>query len=138
MKKHDLKELKTLIELVNSFREDMFLIFNGKITNNQYQIKVKEHLHSTDYIDILVDKTKYDMLYNLIKKNIITLEIHCKKCGSQHFIYVDLFKYAKWKEGEGLIQDMLPDLTPSQRELILSGLCNDCFNEMFSETKHIV
>jgi hypothetical protein len=31
-------------------------------------------------------------------------------------------RYRTWKRGAGVIQDLLPDLTPNQREVILTGL----------------
>ena len=31
-------------------------------------------------------------------------------------------RYSKWRRGEGLIQEMLPELSVDDRELLLSGL----------------
>ena len=31
-------------------------------------------------------------------------------------------RYLTWRSGKGLIQHALPDLTPSQREILMSGL----------------
>ena len=35
-----------------------------------------------------------------------------------------------WEDGE-LIQDALPNLTADQRELLISGTCDDCWKTMF-------
>src|SRR5215469_3781301 len=31
-------------------------------------------------------------------------------------------RFLKWQNGDGMIQNMLPDLTASQREILISGL----------------
>ncbi len=36
----------------------------------------------------------------------------------------------RWKAGE-LIQRVMPELTPDQRELLISQTCGDCFDDMF-------
>lgn len=30
-------------------------------------------------------------------------------------------RYKRWRAGEGMIQDMFPDLTPTEREVLLNG-----------------
>lgn len=37
----------------------------------------------------------------------------------------------KWLRAEGLIQDLLPTLTEGQRETLLSGLHEPCFDKAF-------
>jgi hypothetical protein len=37
-------------------------------------------------------------------------------------------RYHLWRNSGGLIQDRLPDLTPDQREQLMSGLLNDDFH----------
>jgi hypothetical protein len=45
-------------------------------------------------------------------------------------------RYEAWRAGKGLIQEMLPDLTPDEREVLLTGIGNDDFHEMFGEDDH--
>ena len=59
----------------------------------------------------------------------LKLSIPCRLCGEVHTFEVNEEKYREWLKGKGLIQNMLPDLTPEQRELLLTGLCNDCFKQ---------
>jgi len=40
--------------------------------------------------------------------------------------------YIDWKEGK-LIQDAMPYLTPEEREMLISGICGECFNYLFGE-----
>ena len=39
--------------------------------------------------------------------------------------------YLAFKHGTGNIQDMLPDLSDTEREMLLTGICGDCWNGMF-------
>ena len=36
-------------------------------------------------------------------------------------------------KNDALIQNAFPELPPEERELLISGICNDCWNEMFSD-----
>jgi hypothetical protein len=38
---------------------------------------------------------------------------------------------ADWKMGSGLIQDLMPYLSEGERELLISGFCGSCFNQIF-------
>ena len=42
--------------------------------------------------------------------------------------------YQSWQNGK-LIQDAMPYLTISQRELLISGICGTCFDKMFGGFK---
>lgn len=58
------------------------------------------------------------------------IEIKCKFCGDIHKIKVYPSHLETWKNGEN-IQDALTELNASQRELLISGICPKCWNEMF-------
>lgn len=64
---------------------------------------------------------------------IIKLETVCPFCGKKHIISLtseQYERYKKWVMGDGLIQDLLPDLTSSQRELLKTGIDDICWNKM--------
>lgn len=66
----------------------------------------------------------------------VTITLKCKKCGKKTRIPMNVGqyeRYVRYLRGEGNIQDMLHDLTPENRELILSGLCDRCFWEVDEE-----
>lgn len=49
--------------------------------------------------------------------------------------------YARWLSGEGDIQNMLPHLTPAQREFLMTGIAQEQWDDMFKPkpkdlTKH--
>ena len=62
----------------------------------------------------------------------INVEITCPFCGNDHAVEVDLAQFEAWQDGE-LIQKAMPDLTLTEREQLISGLCPKCQAEMFGE-----
>lgn len=59
--------------------------------------------------------------------------VTCPFCGTDTAIEVDADGYFAWKyEGE-LIQNALPNLDPSKRELLISGICEDCQKNIFGD-----
>ena len=62
----------------------------------------------------------------------MTVNKVCIMCGEFHGVAVDYDGYRKWKAGEGLIQDLLKENTDGERELLISGICEHCFDELFT------
>ena len=62
----------------------------------------------------------------------INVEMRCPFCGEEHAVKVNLIQFEKWQNGE-LIQNAMPDLTPTEREQLISGLCPKCQAEVFGE-----
>ena len=60
----------------------------------------------------------------------INVPIICPFCGEDHAVEVNLAQYDAWQNGE-LIQNAMPDLTPTEREQLISGLCPKCQAKMF-------
>lgn len=46
---------------------------------------------------------------------------------------ITLDQLHQWENGLGLIQDIMPNLTASEREFIMSGMTDDDWNEAFGE-----
>jgi hypothetical protein len=61
------------------------------------------------------------------------MNVSCLSCGYKETIGVTHGQYFQWAYGE-MIQNAFPELTPDQRELILTGTCGKCFDEMFGES----
>lgn len=57
--------------------------------------------------------------------------IQCKFCQSTFVVSVDIDAYERWNNGEGYIQDLMPDMSPSERELLISQTCDECFDSIF-------
>ena len=62
--------------------------------------------------------------------NKIALDVRCPHCGHVSTIKVDGNDYFDWMCG-GLAQNCFPYLDASERELIISGLCFKCQDEIF-------
>ena len=62
----------------------------------------------------------------------INVEIICPFCGAEHSVEVDSAQFEAWENGE-LIQNVMPNLTPTEREQLISGLCPKCQAKVFGE-----
>ena len=62
----------------------------------------------------------------------IDVAITCPLCGEEHAVEVSLAGYIEWERGE-LIQNAMPDLTFTEREQLISGLCPKCQVKAFGE-----
>lgn len=60
------------------------------------------------------------------------IEIICPFCGAEHSVEVNLAQFEAWQSGE-LIQRAMPDLTPTEREQLISQICPKCQAEVFGE-----
>ena len=56
--------------------------------------------------------------------------VPCRRCQKVTDLQVDLEKFVAWQQGE-LIQEAFPELDADQRELLISGICPKCWDEMF-------
>ena len=56
----------------------------------------------------------------------------CRHCQKDHKLMVNMEDVASWQAGE-YIQDAMPYLSAGERELLISGTCDDCWEKMFGE-----
>ena len=63
----------------------------------------------------------------------IAKEATCRLCRTKHVVIVPAAGYLKWAKGQAKIQEALPGLTDDERELLVSGICGQCFDKMFAE-----
>jgi hypothetical protein len=57
----------------------------------------------------------------------------CKLCGSEHGIWLNKKDFDDWQNNNGYIQDLLDYLTSSERELLISATCDDCWKRMYGD-----
>lgn len=57
--------------------------------------------------------------------------IPCVQCGQEFSVYLSPKDMHDWLAGSGYIQDLMPYLSPAERELLISGTCGPCFDSMF-------
>ena len=58
--------------------------------------------------------------------------MNCVFCGDVHYVDVNPDAYKRWVEGE-LIQRAMPELSPTQREQLISKMCPKCQVKIFGE-----
>jgi len=56
--------------------------------------------------------------------------VPCRLCNGVTDLTVNVEGFVAWQGGK-LIQDALPELDADQRELLISGTCPTCWDEMF-------
>ena len=56
----------------------------------------------------------------------------CPFCGHGNEVEVNEADYWDWDDGV-LAQDAFPYLSASEREMLISGICNQCWDKMFRE-----
>ena len=60
----------------------------------------------------------------------------CPQCGKRSIFSVELEKYERWAAKKENIQDVFPELTPIERECIMTGFCSDkCWNALWGDEK---
>lgn len=66
----------------------------------------------------------------------LKLKVDCIECKKTYFLDADKQAYHRWQGGE-LIQNALPTLDEGQRELLISGICEACFDKLFAEDPEV-
>lgn len=56
----------------------------------------------------------------------------CPFCGKGHEIEVNEIDYLDWQDGEHA-QNAFPYLSANEREMLISGICPDCWDKMFGQ-----
>lgn len=57
---------------------------------------------------------------------------YCRLCNEEHEIFVDTNDFIDWQEGK-YVQQVWPNLTADDREVMISGTCGPCFDKMFGD-----
>ena len=69
----------------------------------------------------------------MVAANHDVFDVTCKYCGITYQILADHDDLDSWMNGEGYIQDVLAYLSPAERELLISGTCDNCWKSMFGD-----
>lgn len=54
----------------------------------------------------------------------------CPFCHHVHDVGVNELDFWDWEDG-ALVQDAFPYLSANEREMLISGICPDCWNDTF-------
>lgn len=61
-----------------------------------------------------------------------TVNCVCPICSQSSVVLVEIESYVAWRRGS-LIQVAMPYLSANERESLMTGICSDCWDDMFSE-----
>ena len=61
--------------------------------------------------------------------------VACKFCDHAQEIRFVRADYERWRAGS-LIQNAMPYLTPSEREMMITQTCNSCWENMFDVSEY--
>ena len=62
-------------------------------------------------------------------KQIVT---ECPYCHRKHVFTITDEQFNKYANGESYIQTIFPELTAPEREMLITGICEECWNKIFS------
>ena len=61
----------------------------------------------------------------------VSIKVDCK-CGYTDTYVLDKQAYNRWINGQ-LIQNVFPELSANDREMLISGHCSKCWQELFDK-----
>lgn len=67
-----------------------------------------------------------------INNQYTALDIECPFCKRIYRVVVSNKELRNYDEG-ALVQDAFPHLSPSDREMLISGICDTCWDEMLKD-----
>jgi hypothetical protein len=67
----------------------------------------------------------------MVSTKISSHNIVCGSCKKEYNIIADRNDMEAWLSGDKYIQDALSYLSASERELLLTQTCNECYKKMF-------
>jgi hypothetical protein len=59
----------------------------------------------------------------------------CPQCKKEQALEVKYSSYVKWQEG-ALIQNAFAELSATDREVLKTGICGNCWEEIFADFDH--
>ena len=59
--------------------------------------------------------------------------VQCTACSRWFPMGITVGEFEDWLESDKLVQDAFPDMPAAKRELLISGTCSLCFDQLFSD-----
>ena len=61
----------------------------------------------------------------------VIITIECPICKKQHEVEVNEMAFYNWQMGVGTVQSLMPELSPTEREQLISHICPSCQKTIF-------
>ena len=55
----------------------------------------------------------------------------CPFCGKENVVEMTYEQYEQYVSGKGYVQNIFPNLSAEEREILISGICPKCWDETF-------
>lgn len=62
------------------------------------------------------------------------VDTKCPHCNKITVLEMTDEQYDEYCLGRKYIQDIFPDWSPGKREMLITGICPDCWNKIFKDT----
>lgn len=62
----------------------------------------------------------------------VTISVQCPMCGRENNVKMTLDQFNRWRNNDEYVQDIFPEKSSSEREVLVSGICSNCWDKMFS------
>lgn len=66
----------------------------------------------------------------------MTIETTCPVCGRTNHVELndeEAIMHERWRNRELLIQDALPNKSYDEREMLITGICPECWKKLFGQ-----
>ena len=63
--------------------------------------------------------------------NIKYVNTKCPYCGKTSTLEMTNEQYEQYISGDSYIQNIFPNWSPAIREMLITGICPDCWNKIF-------
>ena len=67
--------------------------------------------------------------------NNVYVNVKCPQCGKISTLEMTKNQYEQYKSGDNYIQNIFPNWSPAIREMLITGICPDCWDKMFNFNK---
>lgn len=63
-----------------------------------------------------------------MNRNLIIVEVTCHHCNQSHYVEMSKSQYKRVVNGKENLLDILPNVDPEDREILVSGTCGNCWD----------
>lgn len=71
--------------------------------------------------------------YKWLPDDMLQLTFECPVCYKDHSVTVNQYAFEDWAIGAMPVQEAFPNHSPAERELLMTGIDNDCYQKLSAE-----